>query len=245
MLFNPLIQSIAIPLGLTLVVAGLLRLTFGKERGRILACVAVAVGFLASYFATLGTPPLPPRSSIQKFPYLVLAGALLGLVLDLTKAGRATMVIGALFPAVGLVWLAWPLFGQFSVANGIAFAALAVCGGFITACFPVEANRSPGFFNATEFPTMSFASSKVEKTGERSARMTGNMTLLGVTKPVTLDVTFNKKAEHPLPQYNKILTAGFSMRGKLKRSEFGMKYALGGLGNEIELIIEAEGHKKK
>ncbi|MBI2311411.1 MAG: YceI family protein [Betaproteobacteria bacterium] len=105
--------------------------------------------------------------------------------------------------------------------------------------------RSPDFFNAKEFPAMTFRSTRVEKNGDRTAKLIGEVTLLGVTRPVTLDVRFNKRAEHPLPAYNKVMVAGFSARGKVKRSDFGMKYALPGVGDEIELIIEVEGHRKK
>src|SRR3546814_10546119 len=86
--------------------------------------------------------------------------------------------------------------------------------------------RSPDFFNVQEFPEMTFESTKVETTGDRTGRVTGDLTLLGVTRPVTLDVTFNKVAPHPLPPYDEVLTAGFSVRGSIRRSEFGMKYAL-------------------
>lgn len=103
--------------------------------------------------------------------------------------------------------------------------------------------RSADFFNAKEFPTMTFVSTRVEKTGDKVGKLHGNLTLLGVTKPLVLDVTFNKMAPHPLPAYNKILTAGFSARGSLKRSDFGMRYALGGVGDEITLLIECEGAK--
>ena len=70
--------------------------------------------------------------------------------------------------------------------------------------------RSPDFFNAKEFPEMKFVSTKVEKTGDKTGKIHGNLTLLGVTKPVTLDVKFNRMGPNPLPQYNKIMTAGFS-----------------------------------
>jgi polyisoprenoid-binding protein YceI len=103
--------------------------------------------------------------------------------------------------------------------------------------------RSVDFFNAKEFPTMTFVSTRVERTGEKTGKLHGNVTLLGVTKQVVLDVTFNKRAEHPLPRYNKVMTAGFSARGSIKRSDFGMKFALGGVGDEIQLIIEVEGAK--
>ena len=57
--------------------------------------------------------------------------------------------------------------------------------------------RSPGFFNVKEFPEMTFTSTKVEKTGAKTGKITGNLTMLGVTKPVTLDVTFFRKGLHP------------------------------------------------
>ena len=103
--------------------------------------------------------------------------------------------------------------------------------------------RSPDFFNATEFPEMSFRSTGIEITGDKTGRITGDLTLLGVTRPVTLDVTFNKLAPHPLPQYNSVLAAGFSARGSLKRSDFGMKTFAPALGDEIEIWLEIEGQK--
>lgn len=103
--------------------------------------------------------------------------------------------------------------------------------------------RSVDFFNAKEFPTMTFVSTRVEKTGEKTGKLHGNLTLLGVTKPVVLDVTFNKRGEHPVARYNKVIAAGFSARGTVKRSDFGMKFALGGVGDEVQILIEVEGTK--
>ena len=104
--------------------------------------------------------------------------------------------------------------------------------------------RSPDFFNAKEFPEVVFVSTKVEKTGEKTGKVFGELTMLGVTKPVTLDVTFNRMAEHPLPAYNKVLTAGFSARTVIKRSDWGMKYGTPNLGDEVTLYFEVEGAKK-
>jgi len=104
--------------------------------------------------------------------------------------------------------------------------------------------RSPDFFNAAEFPEMSFVSTGVEPTGENTARVTGDLTLLGVTKPVTLDVTVNKVAPHPLPNYEGVLTAGISARGTLQRSDFGMTKFVPGIGDEVEIWIEAEAYKQ-
>lgn len=76
-----------------------------------------------------------------------------------------------------------------------------------------ETLRGPGFFNVKEFPTMTFESTSVEKTGDKTGRLNGNLTLLGVTKPIVFDVTFNKLAPNPTPTFKDILTMGFSLRG--------------------------------
>jgi len=98
--------------------------------------------------------------------------------------------------------------------------------------------RSPDFFNTLEFPEMTFTSTKAEKTGEKTGRVSGDLTLLGVTKQVVLDVVFNKAGPHPRKKGT--LMVGFSATGKLKRSDFGMKYGIGALSDEITLELEAE-----
>ncbi|PZQ44735.1 MAG: polyisoprenoid-binding protein [Micavibrio aeruginosavorus] len=99
---------------------------------------------------------------------------------------------------------------------------------------------SKDFFNVAEFPTAKFVSTKVEKTGDKTAKVTGDLTLVGVTKPVTLDVTFNNKGINPM---NKKETVGFSASGVIKRSEFGIKYALPNVSDDVVLEIEAEANK--
>jgi polyisoprenoid-binding protein YceI len=105
--------------------------------------------------------------------------------------------------------------------------------------------RSPDFFNAAEFPEMSFASTAIERTGDKTGKITGDLTLLGVTKPVTLEVTFNQKAPHPLPQYSGVEVAGFSATTTIKRSDFGMSTFVPAIGDEIEIILEVEGQQAK
>nr|WP_295833613.1 YceI family protein [uncultured Azospirillum sp.] len=100
--------------------------------------------------------------------------------------------------------------------------------------------RSPDFFNAKEFPKMTFKSTKIEKTGDKTGKLHGDLTMLGVTKPVVLDVTFNKDGVSPA---SKLETAGFSARGTVKRSEFGMKYGVPAIGDDIQLLIEVEAVK--
>ena len=98
--------------------------------------------------------------------------------------------------------------------------------------------KGPDFFNVQKFPSMAFKSTKVVKTGDKTADVTGDFTLLGVTKPVTLHVIFNKADVFPM---NKDYKAGFSITGTLKRSDFGMSSFLPMVGDDVSLIIEVEG----
>ncbi len=100
--------------------------------------------------------------------------------------------------------------------------------------------KSADFFNVEKYPTMDFRSTHVERTGANTAKLTGDLTLLGVTKPVTLDVTFNKADKHP---FSGKYVAGFSAHGTLERSDFGMNYGLPLIGDKVELRIEVEGER--
>jgi polyisoprenoid-binding protein YceI len=100
----------------------------------------------------------------------------------------------------------------------------------------------PTFFNAKEFPEASFVSTRVESTGENTAQVTGDLTLHGVTQPVTLTVTLNALKRHPLT-FKK--TAGFSATATLSRKAFGMTAWSSLVGDDVHLIIEAEAHRSK
>lgn len=100
--------------------------------------------------------------------------------------------------------------------------------------------QSADFFNAEQFPVITFKSTEVEVTGENTGKVTGDLTLLGVTKPVTLDVTFNKAGANPFSQKE---TVGFTATGSLKRSDFGMNYGLPMIGDEVALNINLEAVK--
>jgi polyisoprenoid-binding protein YceI len=101
--------------------------------------------------------------------------------------------------------------------------------------------RGPDFFNATEFPKMTYKSTKVTINKDNSAVVDGNLTIMGVTKPVTLNVEKMNCGVHP---FNKKEVCGFDATATIKRSDFGMKYGLPAIGDEINMIIEAEGVKK-
>lgn len=100
------------------------------------------------------------------------------------------------------------------------------------------------FFDVRQFPQMSFRSTAIALTGPNTARITGDLTLHGVTRPVTLDATFN--GGYAGNQMDPQARVGFSARGTLKRSDFGMGFGVPapgsnmGVGDEVEFIIETE-----
>ncbi len=102
--------------------------------------------------------------------------------------------------------------------------------------------KSKDFFDVEKHPTATFVSTSVEKTGSKTAKVTGDLTLIGVTKPVVLDVTLNQIAPNPM---NNKKTAGFSATTTIKRSEFGMNYAIPGVSDDVTLQIEAEANLKE
>ncbi|MEQ8747481.1 YceI family protein [Pyruvatibacter sp.] len=102
--------------------------------------------------------------------------------------------------------------------------------------------RGDDFFKTEEFPEMTFVSTSVEPTGEMSATVTGDLTLLGQTHPVTLDVTFNQAGAHP---FSGKYVAGFSASGTLDRTQWGMEYGVPAIGKDIDLMIQVEGIREE
>lgn len=100
--------------------------------------------------------------------------------------------------------------------------------------------KNADFFDVEKYPTMTFKSTGVVVTGENTADITGDLTLLGVTKPVTLNVVHNKSGPRPSGEQ---FVAGFSATAKIKRSDFGMNYGIGMIGDEIDIRIEVEGNQ--
>jgi len=93
------------------------------------------------------------------------------------------------------------------------------------------------FFNTSEYPTITFASTMIEATGENTFDVTGNLTILGTTKPVTLVTTINKAANHPM---RNVPTVGVSASTTLMRSEWGLGAYVPAVSDEVELSIEVE-----
>jgi polyisoprenoid-binding protein YceI len=97
--------------------------------------------------------------------------------------------------------------------------------------------KSADFFDALKYPQATFVSHKVEVTGKDTAELTGILTLHGQTHPVTLDVTLNRMGTSPITHKK---TLGFTAKGELKRSDFGINAYLPGLSNQVKLEIEVE-----
>ena len=93
------------------------------------------------------------------------------------------------------------------------------------------------WFNVAAFPEARFVSTKVEKTGEKTMSVSGNLTLKGATVPVTLQATLNQAGPHP---FSKKPALGISASGTIKRSEFGISEYLGGISDEVQIRIELE-----
>lgn len=100
--------------------------------------------------------------------------------------------------------------------------------------------RSPDFFNAAEFPRITYRASNVTFSGDNPAEVDGQLTMLGVAKPVTLKVDRWTCRDHPM---SKRPMCGGNASGTVKRSDFGMKFGIPAIGDEVRLMINVEAYK--
>ena len=102
--------------------------------------------------------------------------------------------------------------------------------------------RSPDFFDVEKFPSMTFKSTKVEKKGKDALKVTGELTMHGVTKTVVLDTTLSGPGTNPWGQ----VVRGVEAKTKVSRKDFGLTWnkalETGGalVGDEVEVTIDAE-----
>jgi polyisoprenoid-binding protein YceI len=102
--------------------------------------------------------------------------------------------------------------------------------------------RSADFFDLAKFPVATFKSIHVEKGAAPDAlKVSGELTVHGVTKPVVLDVTVNKVGINPR---NNVPTVGFEAQGRLNRSDFGLGLYVPQVSDEIRIHITAEAAEK-
>jgi polyisoprenoid-binding protein YceI len=100
--------------------------------------------------------------------------------------------------------------------------------------------KSAALLDVAKFPTLSFASTQVEKLDPRTARVTGNLTMRGVTKPIALNVTIepDPSAQETDKQSVKRRPVAFSATGTIRRSDFGMSFGLPLIDDAIEITVK-------
>jgi len=101
--------------------------------------------------------------------------------------------------------------------------------------------RTADFFNVAEFPRITFKSNGVKFNGDAVSEIDGQITMLGVSKPLTLKLEHWKCGPHP---FTKKLMCGGNAVGALKRSEFGVKYGVPAISDEVKLNISFEAYKQ-
>lgn len=97
------------------------------------------------------------------------------------------------------------------------------------------------FFDVAKYPLATFVSNKINLVKKNKAKVTGILTVHGISKPITLDVMLNKIGINPITNKK---TVGFTASTKLNRSDFGITTLLPGLGDEVKINIEAEAYKQ-
>lgn len=100
--------------------------------------------------------------------------------------------------------------------------------------------KSPDFLNTRQFPTITFKSKKVEAAGKNRYRVTGDLTLHGVTRPITITVTKVGEGKN----FKGMSVIGFETTFTIKRSDFGMKGLMNVAGNEVTLTVAIMGIRK-
>jgi polyisoprenoid-binding protein YceI len=174
---------------------------------------------------------------------------------DPSKAESGTYKVGS--PHTRIVFTVLHMgftdyYGQFNGINGeLKLDAANPSNSALTITIPTDsvdaANtvltgelKSAQWFDAAKYPTITFKSTKVVRTGKDTAQVTGDLTFHGVTHPVTLDAKFNAGGMHP---FTKKYTIGFNATGHLKRSDFDEKTYVPLIGDDVGLMISAEFEK--
>ncbi|NQE60515.1 YceI family protein [Caulobacter sp. RHG1] len=142
-------------------------------------------------------------------------------------------VIGLFAKTEGTVWL-----DEAAPEKSRVEAVIAVDSLLTANASRDEHLKSERWLNAAKSPIITFKSTKVEKTGEATAKVTGDLTLMGVTQPAVLDVKLNKIGTAPNNQKKQ---AGFTITGQISRKAFGSTGAAGMIGDAVDIRIEALG----
>lgn len=141
-----------------------------------------------------------------------------------------TSIIGIFAKSEGTIWID-------EAAPEKSRVEATVTVGSLQAGNPAREEHVTGerWLNAAKNPTMTFKSTKVVKTGADTAKVTGDMTIMGVTQPVTLDVKLNKIGTGPMGPKK---MAGFTITGAISRKAFGSTGGGGAIGDAVNIRIE-------
>ena len=208
-----------------------------------LAALAIAVVAVPVVIAqnTTGTPGAPDKTRVAAGTYAADAGHTMvvwevdhfgfskytGIFGDVT----GTLVIDPANPAASKVDVTIPVAKVTTASSGLT-------GHLLRAG---KEGGKPDFFGAAPADAKFVSTSVVLDDDGDEAKVTGNLTLNGVTKPVTLDVDFHGAGTNP---YNKKATIGFEAEGKIRRSDFGIAYGIPAVSDEVELEIHAAFEKQ-
>ncbi len=126
--------------------------------------------------------------------------------------------------------------GASSVAVSVPVASISTTNAALD-----QELKGADWFDAAKYPTMTFKSRQMTVTGPNQGEIVGDLTLHGVTKPVTLQVRLHGAGANPMSH---AYTAGFDATGTIKRSDFGVAKYVPMVGDEVALIISAAFERK-
>lgn len=192
---------------------------------------------------------------MRALKYLVLAG-LLGAAVSV----QAAPVTYKLDPSHTMVLFSWNHFGysnptaDFGLGEGtLVFDEQHPAQSSVEVTLPLadldthvpaldEHLKKPDFLDAGKYPVVTFKSTKVQPLGGHKFKVTGDLTVHGVTRPVVLAVTLNKIGPHPM---SKAQSIGFDATASIKRSDFGVGAYVPNVGDELTIRITTEGSVPK
>jgi polyisoprenoid-binding protein YceI len=192
---------------------------------------------------------------MRVFRYLVVAG-----LLGAAVSAQAAPVTYKLDPDHTMVLFSWNHFGysnptaDLGLSDGtLVFDEQHPAQSSVQVTLPLarldthvpaldEHLKKPDFLDAGKYPTVTFKSTAVQPLGGNKFKVTGNLTVHGVTRPVVLDATLNKIGPHPM---SKAQSIGFDATASLKRSDFGVGAYVPSVSDDITIRITTEGSVPK
>lgn len=192
---------------------------------------------------------------MRAFHYLAIAG-----LLGAAASVQAAPVTYQLDPSHTMVLFSWNHFGysnptaDLAISEGtLVFDQQDPAKSSVEVSMPLtgldthvtkldEHLKEASFLDASKYPVVTFKSTSVQPLGDHKFKVSGNLTVHGVTKPVVLDATLNRIGPHPM---SKAQSIGFDATTSLKRSDFGVGAYVPSVSDEIHIRITTEGSVAK